>query len=524
MRRLVTGIGILLLTLAACSPAPAPSPSSGTGSTGQPAGPQKSANQLLKVAQVGLPDSMSPEASAFNIPVYWLMYDNLVAFDEKLNLTPQIATRWEQTNPTTFRMYLRKDLTFSNGDKLTAADVEFTLKLILEKKTPQLAQVTSLADAKVVDDYTIDVINKAPDAATLAGMAWVWILPKDYYTKVGKDGFAVKPVGSGPYEMAEFRAADMVRFTIRKDAHAFRKPIATEVQVRSIPQATATVAGLQTGDIDMALGQFTGDQITSFGKSDLTIFKKLTTNLGAVFSQPEMKDRQSPLTDKRVRQALNYAVDKESIVKKFYGGDAQPVGQLALPSSPFWDPNNKPYPYDPAMAKKLLADAGYPNGFKLPAGIDFTPQTANSDVLLAIQSYFRDVGVETSVNSVELGVFLDKFYGRNGQTKGDLFVVTLPDANGFVTSVRGNLSCNKPPQAIWWCNQDFDNYMNKAGAEIDITKRSALMVKASQALANDVSHLYLMVLPLYVVNTKKVNGFVWTSDVFYNFDTVYKVD
>jgi len=280
--------------------------------------------------------------------------------------------------------------------------------------------------------------------------------------------------------------------------------------------------GLKTGDLDFAQGLLSPDQVNLMEASGMKVETRLTSVNGLLISQPEAKLRDTPLQDKRVRLAVNYAVDKEAISKQLYGGRAQPNGQLSAPNSPSWDPNVKPIPYDPAMARRLLAEAGYPNGFKLPMGIEYTPLIGNASLLQAVQSNLRDVGIEASVTSYELAPYLDKFYGRNGPTKGDLMTFSTGDGNGFGTTIKGYFTCDKPVQ--WWCNPDFDTYLNEAASEPDVTKRGELMRKGVGSIREDIGMLFLLNAPNFVVMAPNMRGFVQGDGGLYTFDSVYRVE
>jgi peptide/nickel transport system substrate-binding protein len=514
---------LALIGLAACSPA-APSPAAPPAAA--PAGPtaeKRAANQTLNVAQVGLPATMSPESSAANYQLYGAMYDAMTVLDAKANIVPAAATKWSQTDPTTWRFNLRNDMTFSNGDKLTAADVEFTLNKIVADKMPQISLMNNLTGAKMVDDYTVDVMTKVPDASILPGLSSGWIMPKAYYTTSGKDGFATKPIGSGPFQLTSYRASDMAVFKKRSTEHPYRKSVLADLTIRSITEQNQMVNGLQTGDLDVLQGFILGDTADQIAKNipGANVQYRVTNNFSALISQPENKQRNTPLTDIRVRWALSYAVDKEAMAKNLYKGYAKATGQLTVPDSPAWDDSIQPVPYDPAMAKKLLADAGYPNGFKLPVGIDYTTNV-DPKLVLALQSNLRDVGIEASANMYELAAFLDKYYGRNGQTKGDLFIQTTGDGNGFMTQAQGLYSCNIP--LVWWCNPEFDKNMALANSEPDVQKRGVLMKKAIRAFYDDVAHINLVIAPTFVISGPKAKGFVWGHTSAFFYDSFYKVE
>ncbi|MFN8534308.1 MAG: ABC transporter substrate-binding protein [Dehalococcoidia bacterium] len=520
LHRLVGLIGVGLL-VAACAPT-APAPTTQTGGQAPASTEKRAASQVLRIAQIGLPATMSPEASASNAPLYGAMYDALVWIDGKNNVLPWAAEKWTQVNPTTWRFNLRRDMTFSNGDKLTAADVEFTLNSIVENRWPQISLLTNLTGAKMVDDYTVDVMTKQLDASIVPGLIAGWIVPKNYYTSVSKNGFAAKPVGSGPYELVEFRANDIATFKKRSTEHPFRKVVATDLTIRSITEQTQMATGLRTGDLDAVVGLLRPDVVEQIARTDAKVEYKTVTNVSALISQPEMAMRNTPLQDKRVRWALNYAVDKEAMAKTLFKGYALAAGQLSAPNSPGWDESIKPTPYDPAMAKKLLAEAGYPNGFKLPIGIEFTPQTVDPNIALAIQSNLKDVGIDAPVTPYELAAFLDKYYGRNGQVKGDLFIQATSDGNGFMTHAQGLYSCALVLD--WWCSEEFDRNMALANGEPDIAKRGVLMKKAVRAFYDDVSHINLLISSTFRVTGPKMRAGVWENSSAYLWDEAYKVE
>ncbi|GIW07154.1 MAG: cytochrome c [Dehalococcoidia bacterium] len=519
VRRLGGLLAVAALVAAACAPAPQTTPAQ-TGGAQQPQ-ERRAANQTLRVAQIGLPATLSPESSASNIALYSAIYDSMVWVDGKYNVQPRAAERWSQPDPTTWRFTLRRDLTFSNGDKLTAADVEFTLNLIVETRMPQMSQMTNLTGAKMVDDYTVDVTTRVPDASVVPGLLYAWIMPKNYYNAVGKNGFAVKPIGSGPYELVEFRANDIAIFKKRATEHPYRKPIATELTIRSITEQTQMASGLRTGELDAIQGLLSPDIVEQIARTDAKVEYRTTSNISALLSQPEMKMRDTPLQDKRVRWALNYAVNNEGIAKNLYKGYAIATGQLSVPGSPGWNDDIKPV-YDPAMAKRLLAEAGYPNGFKLPVGIEFTPQTVNPNIATAIQADLKEVGVEAAVTPYELAAFLDKYYGRNGQVKGDIFIQSTSDTNGFMSHAQGLYSCNNALH--WWCNPEFDRLMQQANGEPDVAKRGELMRRAVRVFYDDVAHIHLIISSVFHITSAKVRGFVWDNPAFFTYDEVYKIE
>ncbi|GIW10644.1 MAG: heme-binding protein A [Dehalococcoidia bacterium] len=520
MRLALWLLSLLAALVVACAPAASPT----TGGAAQPTGERRAANQALRIAKAGLPGGVTPELSSSNNEIFYAIFDTLTTYGKNFELRPAVATRWEfRQAESAWRFTLRQDLEFSNGQKLTADDVVYSANLIVQKNLPTRSFLPSLDRAVKVNETTVDLISRTPDFTLVAGTPWVSVFPAAYHQQVGRD-FATRPIGSGPYELAEFRPADVIRFKLRSASHPYRQPIATELEFRAIPELTQQISGLRAGEIDIAQSNFNSDQAEQLKRAGLVVQTLLTENNFALFSQPEMKVRNTPLNDRRVRLALNYAVNKEAIANDLFKGYAQPVGQFGFPGSEFWNPETRPIPYDPAQARRLLAEAGYPNGFKLPVGIEYTPQTVNPEIAVAVQGMLREVGVEMEVASYEFAQFLDKYYGRQGQQKGDLFMVSNGNTTPYFTSGRGRFGCEGKDFEIWWCNEEFVRLYDLAVQEGDATKRADLFRRANAALVNDIPALFLVIRDGFLVHNPKIKGVEFTTRNIYNYDAAYRVE
>jgi peptide/nickel transport system substrate-binding protein len=395
---------------------------------------------------------------------------------------------------------------------------------MLDNKTAAFNYFPTLASVNQVDDNTVDFILRSPDFSVLASMAAFLIMPKAYYTTVGKDGFAVKPIGSGPYELTEFRANDRAVFKKRATEHAIRKPALTQITFLNITEQGQLVNGYRTGTLDAFAAPLNQDSLVQVAKTDAVVDSLLATVQVAQFPRAEMEARQTPLRDKRVRLALNYAIDKEAIVKAVYGGYGKPVGQTAIPNSPAYDESIPPFPYDVAQAKALLADAGYPNGFTLSGGIDFNPLRADANAAVLIQSYFKAVGVEIAINNLENAVYLDRFRNANGALKGDIFLLQQNGVFAGGGASSSYYSCSKPANMTTWCNPEFDKNMDLALSEPDPAKRAELLRKANRVFTDDVANLFLYTIPTFVILSPKIKGFSRQSPFNFNLDGMYRIN
>jgi peptide/nickel transport system substrate-binding protein len=330
---------------------------------------------------------------------------------------------------------------------------------------------------------------------------------------VGDDELSLKPIGSGPYELVDFRSADLAHFRKRTTEHPFRKSQPSELVFRSITEQTQMINGLRTGELDVLIGQISPDRLETLRPQEAVILSRLGGVSSGLFSQVENQQRGTPLVDKRVRLALNYAVDKETIARTIFRGYAQPTGQLSVPDSPSWDPNVQPIPYDVAMAKRLLAEAGYPNGFKLPAGLDYSTGRGEQNYLVAVQADLKAVGVDCQIKTFEWGSFLEQgvvppdknpewdlmafsWIGDNGDPDNHLYILLSGDQwppNGF--------NCG------YYKNEKVDELLRLGRTTLDRAKRTEIYQQAQKLIVADAPWIWIDHETQIVVMDKRIQNF-----------------
>ncbi|MFN8535531.1 MAG: ABC transporter substrate-binding protein [Dehalococcoidia bacterium] len=524
MKSLLRALAVLGIFAAACAPATQPTPTtSQTGGQAPPAGPKRAANQVLRIGTNRFPAGVTNFASAFNGQWYGAMFDSLVQFDKDFNLKPAIATKWELLpDNSAWRFTLRNDLVFSNGDKLTAEDVAFTVNEQTTGRSPQWALSPFLTGAKAVNETTVDLLITQRDVATLFNSVGWLIWPAKYYQSVGKDAFLLKPIGTGPYVLAEFRPNTEIIYRKRTDReHPYRKVELSEIVVRAVPEPSALLAGLRTGEIDFANGStFLADQAIQARNQGMTVDIKQVSYISILFSEEKVKG--TPLENEKVRQAMNYAVDKVSMAKNIFAGMAEPIGQYAVPEAGHYNPTIQPVPYDVATAKRLLTEAGYPNGFKLENGLVFTNSPLNAQIFQAVQGFHREIGIQYELDPVELGAYIDFAYGRGNRTRPPMFEAGSSNTNGVFSFTWGFLKCQGG--AGWWCVPALDTAMEKALAETDTAKRKQYLQEAVKGLRDSWNMIYLTSTPQFNIYSKKMAGFNWTTPSYYSLDSVYMVE
>jgi len=386
---------VLALVAVGCAPAqPAATPVPPTGE--------------IVVAQTLEPTTIDPNMDTLILiqSIMANMFDPLVQFDAEMNLVPALAESWEMKDPVTYEFKLRKGVKFHNGQELTSADVKYTVEWILDKenKSKQVRYFKYIDAVETPDDYTVVIKLADPYAPMLSNLSMLWIVPKKTIEEMGREKFAKNPIGTGAYKFVEWLKDQRLVMEANED-YWRGAPKIGRVVWRTIAEDSTRLAELRTGGVDIAI-RVPVAQVGLLEKDE---------NLKVV-SVPTLRTKWvtlntwgEPFSDKRVRQALNYAVDKEEIVKALYEGSAHIAGQPYAPAVLGYNPDVKPYPYDPEKAKTLLAEAGYPDGLEVVLDVD---EPVHQEPAQAIAGQLAKVGIKVQVNIGDPDQLWEKFLAK----------------------------------------------------------------------------------------------------------------
>ncbi|MCS7001862.1 MAG: ABC transporter substrate-binding protein, partial [Dehalococcoidia bacterium] len=401
----LAGAALAVATVAACAPTGGPTASQAPGS-------EWADRQRLVIGYVSIAPSMDPQLSTSGSVRKYEMFESLVIQDDSgLNIEPLLATRWEARDAQTWRFTLRTDARFHDGVPLTAADAQFSWERATRTgfRSPIPGLLPTVAQVTAIDPQTVEVQTRQPDPLILKRLAQFVIVPRHYIEQVGDTQFALRPIGSGPFRFQDSRPEDFITVTGWMD-HAYRRPFLTELTVRAIPDPSARMNGLRLGELDVVY-QLSVDAVEPLRREGFAVGVKsggiyggFLDTIGGFGVDP------GPIADRRVRQALNYAVDRETIARTIYRGLSQPSG-FPIPTTLFgFDPTLRPYTFDLARARQLLAEAGYPNGFRVAMEVS-GQQSDQLQVAQYLQSQWRELGItiDLSVNNAQN---LDKIYKR----------------------------------------------------------------------------------------------------------------
>ena len=433
------------------------------------------------------------ETEAFNTP-YMIMYavhDALVKPMPAGMTTPSLAESWKESpDHLSYTFTLRKGVKFHDGSPVTPEDVKFSWDRYKGASATLLKD--KVKDVQLPGGNQVRFVLKEawPDfmlfyGTTASGAGW--IVPKHYVEKVGDDGFKKAPIGAGPYKVVSFSPG--VEIVLEAfDGYWRKAPSVKRLVMRTITDEATRAAALKRGEVDIAY-LLTGPVADEVRKTPgLRIEAPLLT--GAFWIDlPEQWDPKSPWHDKRVRLAANHAVDRAAVnqaetlgLSRLTGSIVPRVFQFAVPMEPL--------PYDPAKAKKLLAEAGYPNGFD--AG-DLTPFPPYFSMGEAIISNLQEVGIRTRMRTMERAAFFSTW--RDKKLRGLILVVTAP---------MGNAATRLEPYAIkngiyaYGSLPPVDDLYAQQAREVDVKKREALVHQIQKQITEHVMHV-----PIYEL------AFIW---------------
>ncbi len=335
------------------------------------------------------------------------MYEPLITLSADLTkLEPLLATSFTRLNELTVQFKLRQGVRFHNGEELDAQAVKFTVERALnpETKAPLFTTYQPIARADIVDKFTVNVVTKKPDPMLLRRMSsfHMNIIPPKYFSTTPVDELARKPVGTGPYKFVSWvKDGDLV-MEVNPDYWGPKASI-NRVIVRTIPEAGTRVAALLAGDADIITAVWP-DEIDRINRSGRARAITLPGNRVAFYM---ISVRKEPMNNKLVRQAINYASNMDGIIKAILGGHGFRRAVISNPWHVGFDPTVQPYPYDPAKAKALLAQAGYPGGVSIDMHAIQGRYPKDKEIAEALAGELGKAGIKVSLKFHEWGTWIE---------------------------------------------------------------------------------------------------------------------
>ena len=343
-------------------------------------------------------ESLDPPTSMlFTSEIYQQhLFDCLLGIEgEEFKPVPLLAEKWETINPTTWRFHLRKGVKFHDGKPLTAEDVKYSFEQYADPKNRRSVFARGISKIEIRNASTVDLITSEPVSALLFNLTRLQILLKDTREKAGVQAFSEKPIGTGPYKFVEWKRDQQL--VLEANPSYWRGQVNPKRLIfRAIRDASTRAAELRSGGVDIiATPPAPQLEMIDSGDTQVTPVKG-----GRIIIYP-FNVSAAPFNDKKVREAANLAVNEEAIVKNVLGGRGI---VMAGPFTPAWlgyDPSVKPFAYDPAKAKALLAEAGFPQGLDTTWSISSGVFLKDTEIAEAVAGQLRAVGIRAKIVPTE---------------------------------------------------------------------------------------------------------------------------
>lgn len=427
------------------------------------------------------------------------VFETLVKMDEAQRLQPGLAESWKAVDPTTWEIKLRKGVKWHDGSDFTADDVVATLKRIPNVPNSPASFVTytkPIVNATAVDKHTLRLTTERPHPLAPNDLVSIHIVPKKVAETAKTEDFnsGKAMIGTGPYKLVEYVAGDRIVLA-PNPAYWGKKPEFGNVRFKMIPNGAARVAALLAGDVQMIADVPTADQ-AKLGKDARVSLASAVSNRVIYIHMDSDRDKspfvtdkagkpldKNPLKDARVRKAISKAIDRNAIASRIMEGQAQPAGQLLAEVFFGTSKNLPPEKFDPEGAKKLLAEAGYPDGFGLTLHAPNNRYINDEKIAQAVAQYLNRAGIATKIETMPSSVFFSRagklefsallagWGAETGEHSSPLraLVTTFDTKAGSGAANRGRFS-----------DSGVDAMVQTAVSTIDDTKRGMLLAAAAE--------------------------------------------
>ncbi|HEU5139659.1 MAG TPA: ABC transporter substrate-binding protein [Bacillales bacterium] len=514
---------ILFVVLAGCSsqssnqnqsPDNSNDKTSGTDETSSPASSHADKDTLI----IGLdddPPQLDPHKSsaAVDRQVFQSLYNTLVDIDEELNFKPELAKSWEISDDgKTYTFKLQEGVKFQDGTPFNAEAVKFNFERMLDPElaSPRKSEINLVKEVKVVDEYTVKILLKKPYSpflAALADRAGMMVSPTAVKQE-GKD-FSNHPVGTGPYKFVERVQQDHIKLT-RFDDYWRGKPAIKNVVYKPFPDGNTRVTNIISGNIDM-LNRIPYKDVEKLkGKDNI----KLSIKPGIGFQGLMLNTDKAPFNNKKVRQAINIAIDRAAIAKVVFRGGVVPAVSPFAPSS--WaNPEDMEIPKaNPEKAKQLLSESGLSN---IHFTLKINPKPQEKQIGQMLQSMLSAVGIKVDLELVEFGTMLDQMFAGDYQALRIGWSGRIDPNGDTFTWFTTNGSLN----SMGYSNPKVDQLLKEARTISDRAERKAKYDKVSQILWDEVPYVFLYH-PKNIITMKKyVEGFNHVPDGMIRTETIH---
>lgn len=484
-RMLLTWTAALAIALTGCSNA---SQETNTSTGNNSGAKNSSAGGTLVIARTNDANNLDPHffsLLAAQAVVHHKVYEGLVKLGKSNEFEPMLATEWKQLDGVTWEFKLREGITFHDGTPFTAEAVQKTIARVLDKQvaSPRANLFTSIKEVKKIDDHTVHFVLHEPFAPLLSVLAsgeGAIISPKaieQYGMELSKH-----PTGTGPFTFESWTPGQEIVLA-KNENYWGEKPSLDKVVFKAVPEDATRLAMVETGEAHVAeqLPVTEIERVQSSSSMTLGRFEAFYVDFIG------FNIKKKPFDDVRVRQAIAHAIDKEAILAGVYNNSGTVANSTLGPKVVGYSPDITSYPFDMEKAKALLAEAGYPNGFR--ATVYTNDNKARMNVAEVLQSQLKKIGIDLEVRVMEYGAYVDA--AAKGET--EMFIIGWGNATGDADynqfSIAHSSAAGAPGNYAFLTDPDVDRFIEAGRKEQDLEKRKQFYQQAMEIQSRDAVYI-----------------------------------
>ena len=442
--------------------------------------------QILKYGTDSEPVGLDPHtiSAASSIRIFRQIYNTLIDVDDNMNFIPELAESWEQPDDLTYIFKLKEGVKFHNGREMKAEDVKYSFERVLNPDTAAIGKsyYASISTIEVVDDYTVKFVLSEPFAPFMTNLTSLYgaIVPKEVVEE-NKNLMQVA-CGTGPFMLKEWIADNKVVLTKNNDYFEEGQPKLDAIEYYVMTDEASRIAALRTGSVHLIKLPASSISLVE-GNKDITISNYQSNDYSFLGFNLDL----DKFKDVRVRQAISYAINRQEIIDVVYDGEATVTG-FVTPAMGRWGidfASEDLYQQNIEKAKKLMAEAGYPNGFETTIAVGLYDDVRSTGEIL--QKQLEQIGIKATIENLESGQYVDAWSNRTHEMMaGRNGAGTDPNrAVAFFFSTTGSAN-------VWgYSNPAVDALCDKGKATVDETKREEVYKEAQRLVLNDCPNIFI---------------------------------
>ena len=459
------------------------------------------------------PNSLDPYALAETFTLAWLgnLYEPLVSRGKELELVPGLATDWEQVEPDVWRFTLREGVTFHEGQPFTADDVIFSIERVRTEGSDMAYVVASVTEVRKIDDHTVDMVTDGPNPILPQQITSFYMMDKEWSeangatvassVKEGIENYATTNLnGTGPFKIAERQVGFRTVMVPNEAWWGEPEHNLTEVIYTPVESDATRVAALLSGELDMIYPVPIQDVPRVNGADGISVMQ--SPELRTIFlNMDQARDEllysnvtgKNPFKDKRVRQAIYQAIDVVAIQERVMGGASRPSALMVGPGINGYDASiDERMPYDPEASKALLAEAGYPDGFRIGMDCPNDRYVNDEEICLAVVGMLARVGIEVDLNAQTRSKYFAKILSRDQSFSLLGWQPLTYDSHSPLANVMHTPGDDIGTYNVGsYSNAEVDRLAKLVETEADPEQRQAYITEAFKIHMDDIGHIPL---------------------------------